>query len=44
MFAPLYHCWSEDCATCCDYVVDGVYFTFTFKDGVISEHNEKYQE
>jgi hypothetical protein len=40
MFIGLYHCRSEDGETVCDYVTEGVYFTFTFRNGVLTEHNE----
>lgn len=29
----------ESC--CCDYIVDGVYFTFVFRGGVCFEWNEQ---
>ena len=44
MFKGLYHCRSEDGSTVCDFVEDGVYFTFTFRDGVLTEHNERMGE
>lgn len=40
MFEGLYFC-NEYNGTCCDYVADGVYFTFVFRDGRCFEHNEE---
>lgn len=41
MFDALYFCNSYNCDACADFVVEGVYFTFVFKDGRCYEHNEE---
>lgn len=40
MFEGLYHCRTDETSTCCDFVCDGVYFTFVFQDGKCFEWNE----
>lgn len=39
MFADLYFC-NDFNGACCDYVTEGVYFTFVFRDGQCKEWNE----
>lgn len=43
MFEGLYYCNTHNDKVHCDYIVDGVYFTFTFvaADGRVYEHNEE---
>ncbi|MDU8351135.1 hypothetical protein RYA05_04395 [Pseudomonas syringae pv. actinidiae] len=41
MFQGLYFCRQDENSSCCDYVVEGVYFTFVFRDGRCFEWNEE---
>lgn len=42
MFNALYFCNSNGCDACADYVVEGVYFTFVFRDGRCYEWSEEH--